>query len=205
MEEALGEGKRLNEVYEINRRFLDLIALQVLGREGGYYGLPAELCLRIAELEPSQRDAAATVPMLLVTAARQAATDVSAVHDRQGESSRLTEDVEVAAQRFTASLLTWLIQDAQQNHSLSSLWLGGSASSGDSLRNLSFGDIQVLALYADKILAACFTDRPQLWNDLIHAARTGDPQLQARARLAALSRSCPPESVIKARGMHNPR
>ena len=205
MDEARGEGKRLNEIYEINRRFLDLIALQVLGRAGGYYGLPAELCLRIAELDPSQRDAAATVPMLLVTAARQAAAEVSAVHDRQDESSRLAEDVEVAAQRFTASLLIWLTQDAQQNHSLSSLWMGGSAASGDSLRKLSFADIQVLALYADRILAACFTDRPQLWNDLIHAAKTGDPQLQARARLAALSRSYPPESFIKARGTRNPR
>lgn len=205
MEESQGEAKRLNEIHDINRRFLDLIALRVLISDGGYYGLPAELCLRIAELEPAQRDAAAMVPMLLVTAARQAAEDVSAVHDRQDESSRLTEDVEVAEQRFTASLLTWLIQDVQQNHSLSSLWLGGFGASRESLRNLSFADIQVLARYAHRILSACFADRPQLWSDLIQAARTSDPQFQDRARLAALSRSYPPESIIKAPGTRNPR
>ena len=205
MDNARGEGKRLDEIHEINRRFLDLIALRVLASDGGYYGLSAELCLRIAELDSSQRDVAAMVPVLLVTAARQAAADVSAVHDRQDSGTRLTEDVEAEEQRFAASLLTWLIQDVQQSHSLSSLWLGASGSDHEPVRNLSFGEVQVLARYADRILAACFTDRPQLWIDLIHAARSGDAQRQDRARLAALARSYPLQSILNPRGMRKPR
>lgn len=190
MENSGGDGKRLEEIFEINRRFLDLIALRVGAGGKNQYGLPPELCARIAKLLPSQRDAVALAPMLLVTADRRAVEDASAVHDAQLQAAPMDENVEVAEQNFAASLLTWLTQDVQQNHSLASLWLGVSGHRHEPVRDLSFSDIQILARYAHRILSACFTDRLQLWKDLVGAARSGDPRRQERARLAALARSC---------------
>ncbi len=184
-------GRRLDEIYEINRRFLDLIALRVGSGGEDQYGLPRELCLGIAKLHPSQRDAVALVPMLLVTTTRRAVENASAVHDAQSKAARMEENVEAAEQNFAASLLTWLMQDVQQNHTLSSLWLGISDQRQEPVRNLSFADIQILARHANRILGASFTDCPQLWEDLIHAAGSGDPLRQESARLAALSRSFP--------------
>ena len=191
MESSGGDGKRLGEIFEINRRFLDLIALRAGAGREGQYGLPPELCARIAKLRPSQRDAVALAPMLLVTANRSAVEDASAVHDSRLGAAPTDENVEVAEQNFAASLLTWLTQDVQQNHSLASLWLGVSGQRHQPVRDLSFGDIQVLARHAHRILAACFTDRLQLWKDLVGAAGSDDPRRQERARLAALIRSCP--------------
>ena len=190
MENSGGDGKRLEEIFEINRRFLDLIALRVGAGSEDQYGLPPELCARIAKLLPSQRDAVALAPMLLVTANRRAVEDVSAVHEARLKAAPMTENVEVAEQNFAASLLTWLTQDVQQKHSLASLWLGVSGHRHEPVQDLSFGDIQILARYAHRILAACFTDRLRLWNDLVGAAGSDDPRRQEQARLAALARSC---------------
>ncbi len=205
MENAGVGGKWLEDIYEINRRFLDLIALRMGGSEEDHYGLPRELCAGVAKLHPSQRDAVALVPMLLVTATRRAVEKASAVHDAQGRDSRVEENIEAAEQNFVASLLTWLTQDGQQTHSLSSLWLGISCERREPVRDLSFAEIQILARHADRILAASFNDRPQLWEDLIHAAGSDDPRLQKRARLAALSRSFPVRSAPTFRGVRKLR
>ena len=192
-------------MYEINRRFLDLVALRADGKQSGCYGLSAALCRQIAEMNASQREAMAMVPMLLVTATRLVAAGERAVRDSQGRGARLAEDVESAERSFASALLTWLIQDAQQNHSLASLWLGDSDLRHESISDLSFGEIQVLSRYADRILSACFGDRPQLWNDLVSAARSNNRRRQTRARLAALARASPPEFVRPARGVRGPR
>ncbi len=196
MENSGGEGKRLEEIYEINRRFLDLVALRAGATGEGQYGLPPELCRGIAKLRPSQRDAVALAPMLLVTASRKAVAYASTVHDAQRKGARLHEPVEAAERSFAASLLTWLTQDVQQNHSLASLWLGVSGLRQEPVRDLSFGEIQTLSRYADRILAACFTDRLPLWDELVRAAGTNDPGRQECARLAALSRSCPTRAGV---------
>ena len=205
MENSGGEGKRLEEIYEINRRFLDLIALRARVGEQAQYGLAGELCLGIARLKPSQRDAMAMVPLLLVTATRGAVEDASAVHDAERRASPVEESVEMAEQNFAASLLTWLTQDLQQNHSLSSLWLGVGGGRQEPVRDLSFGDIQILARYADRILGASYADRPQLWEDLVAAALSSDPHRQEHARLAALSRSFPIQLGPAPRARRNSR
>lgn len=205
MENSGGEEKTLGEIYEINRHFLDLIALRVEGGAEDQYGLSRALCLEIAKLHSSQRDAVAMVPMLLVTATRSAVENASAVHDAQGKVPPMEENVEAAEQNFAACLLTWLTQNTQQHHSLSSLWLGMQGERREPVRGLSFADIQILARYAGRILGASFTDRPQLWKDLIRAAGSDDPRRQELARLAALSRSCPVRLSGSAGGRRYPR
>lgn len=185
------ERKRLEEIYEINRRFVDLIAQLDGNAAGGRYGLPEKLCGEIRALTDSQRDLVASVPLLLVTVTRGAVEKAETVRD-SGEGKhvdfRRNETVE---QVFGAALMTWLTQDAQQKHTLSSLWLGAAGHEGEPVRDLNFGDIQGLAPHAGSILKARFADRPKVWRDLLEAARSDDPQRQHLARLAVLPHSYP--------------
>lgn len=188
MKVRLEERRRLEEIHEINRRFLELIALQA-GDEK--YGLPGDLCERIRGLRAAQIDAVAGVPLLLVTATRRGVEKAGNVRDREDRRPQTYGKNEVAEQVFTAALMTWLTQDAQQHHSLASLWLGTRDGEGEPVRALNFGDIQNLAPYADIILGARFADRPKVWLDLIRAAESDDARRQQLARLAVLPHSYP--------------
>lgn len=182
------ERRRLEEIHEINRRFLELIATQANERK---YGLSADLCERIRALGDSQLDIVAAVPLLLVTASRRGVEKAGHVRDMENRHSRTYGKIEVAEQVFTAALMTWLTRDAQQNHSLASLWLGTRRGEGEPVGALSFGDIQNLAPFADIILGARFADRPDVWHDLIRAAESNDSRRQRLARLALLPHSYP--------------
>lgn len=189
---AGSEGrKRLEEIFEINRRFVDLIAQHAGNAAGGRYGLPGELCGELGALTGSQRDVVASVPLLLVTITRGAVEKAGTVRDSEQVEHRSLRRNEAAEQVFGAALMTWLTQDAQQNHTLSSLWLGAAGYEGEPLRDLNFGDIQGLAPHAGSILKARFADRPGVWSDLLEAARSDDPQRQHLARLAVLPHSYP--------------
>ena len=50
------ERKRLEEIFEINRRFVDLVARRDGSKAGGRYGLSGELCSEIRALTDSQRE-----------------------------------------------------------------------------------------------------------------------------------------------------
>ncbi len=185
------ERKRLEEIFEINRRFVDLIAQLGGDAAGGRYGLPEELCGKIRALTDSQRDLVASVPLLLVTVTRGAVENAETVRDsEEGEHPGFRKN-EAAEQVFGAALMTWLTQDAQQKHTLSSLWLGAAGHEGEPVRNLNFGDIQGLAPHSGAILKARFADRPKVWSELLGAARSDDPQRQHLARLAVLPHSYP--------------
>ena len=188
---GLEERKRLEEIHEINRHFLELIVLHTANERVGKYGLSADLCERIRELGASQLDVLASVPLLLVTATRRAVEQAGNVRDMENEQPRIYDKIEVAEQIFTVALMTWLTQDAQQHHSLASLWLGSEGGEGEPLRELNFDEIQKLAPYADMILNARFADRPKLWLDLILAAVSDDPRRHQLARLAVLPHSYP--------------
>ncbi|MDE0680739.1 MAG: hypothetical protein OXI11_11105 [Gammaproteobacteria bacterium] len=188
---GLEERKRLEEIHEINRHFLELIVLHTARERAGKYGLSADLCERIRDLGASQLDVLASVPLLLVTATRRAVEQAGNVRDMERERPRIYDKNDVAEQTFTAALMTWLTQDAQQHHSLASLWLGTEAGEGEPLRELNFDEIQKLAPYADTILNARFADRPKLWLDLIRAAESDDPRRHQIARLAVLPHSYP--------------
>lgn len=188
---GLEERKRIEEIHEINRRFLELIVLHAGAERAGKYGLSADLCERIRELGASRLDVLASVPLLLVTATRRSVEQAGHVRDMENEPPRSYDKKEVAEQVFTAALMTWLTQDAQQQHSMASLWLGTEAGDGEPLRELNFDEIQKLAPYADTILDARFADRPKLWFDLIRAAESDDPRRHQIARLAVLSHSYP--------------
>lgn len=185
------ERKRLEEIFEINRRFVDLIAQLDGDAAGGRYGLPEELCGEIRALTDTQRDLVASVPLLLVTVTRGAVEKAETVRDSEQEKHRGLRGHEAAEQVFGAALMTWLTQDAQQKHTLSSLWLGATGHEGEPVRDLNFGDIQGLAPHAGSILKARFADRPKVWRDLLGAARSDDPQRQHLARLAVLPHSYP--------------
>ena len=185
------ERKRLEEIFEINRRFVDLIARNDGAAGGGRYGLPEELCGEIRTLTDSQRDLVASVPLLLVTVTRGAVEKAETVRDTEGEKRRGFRGNEAAEQVFGAALMTWLTQDAQQKHTLSSLWLGAAGYEGEPVRDLNFGDIQGLAPHSRNILKARFADRPKVWSELLEAARSDDPQRQHLARLAVLPHSYP--------------
>ena len=187
---AIEERKRLDEIHEINRRFLELITLQ---SDGEKFGLSAELCERIRRLGDSQLDLVAGVPLLLVTATRRGVEEAGHVRDMENPSPRTYDKIEVAAQVFTAALMTWLAQDAQQYHTLASLWLGTRDRECEPVRALNFGDIQNLAPYANIILSARFANRPKVWLDLIRAAESNDLRRQQLARLAVLPHSYPIE------------
>ena len=191
MADGSEERKRLDEIFEINRRFVDLIAEQGGGAAPGRYGLPEELCSEIRALTPSQRDVVAGVPLLLVTVTRGAVEKAGTVRDSEDPGRRSFHRTEAAEQVFGAALITWLTQDAQQSHTLSSLWLGAARSEGEPVRNLNFGDIQSLAPHSASILKARFADRPKVWRELLQAARSGDPERQHLARLAVLPHSYP--------------
>ena len=180
--------KRLDEIHEINRRFLELIAFQ---QDGEKFGLSGDLCTRLRGLRDSQIDIVAGVPLLLVTATRRGVEKAGSVRDREDRRPLTYGKNEVAEQVFTAALMTWLTQDAQQQHSLASLWLGTGDGEGEPVRALNFGDIQNLAPYADVILGARFADRPKVWLDLIRAAESNDARRQQLARLAVLPHSYP--------------
>lgn len=184
------ERKRLEEIFEINRRFVDLIA-QHDGDAGGRYGLPEELCGEIRALSDSERDLVASVPLLLVTVTRGAVKKAETVRDSEEGEPRSFRRKEAAEPVFGAALMTWLTQDAQQKHTLSSLWLGAGSYEGEPVRDLNFGDIQGLAPHSGSILKARFADRPKVWSDLLEAARSDDPQRQHLARLAVLPYSYP--------------
>ena len=185
------ERKRLEEIFEINRRFVDLVAQHDRKEAGGRYGLSEELCGEIRALTDSQRDLVASVPLLLVTVTRGAVEKAETVRDSEQGRQPGFHGNEAAEQVFGAALMTWLTQDAQQKHTLSSLWLGAAASEGEPVRNLNFGDIQGLAPHSGSILKARFADRPKVWIDLLEAARSDDPERQHLARLAVLPHSYP--------------
>lgn len=185
------ERKRLEEIFEINRRFVDLIARNDGNEAAGRYGLPDELCGEIRALTDSQRDLVASVPLLLVTVTRGAVEKAETVRDSEERTHRGFRGSDAAEQVFGAALMTWLTQDAQQKHTLSSLWLGAPGSEGEPVRDLNFGDIQGLAPHSGTILKARFADRPKVWRDLLEAARSDDPQRQHLARLAVLPHSYP--------------
>lgn len=185
------ERKRLEEIFEINRRFVDLIARLDHDTAGGRYGLPEELCREIRALTDSQRDLVASVPLLLVTVTRGAVETAETVRDSEEGEDRGMLGNEAAEQVFGAALMTWLTQDAQQKHTLSSLWLGAAGQEGEPVRNLNFGDIQGLAPHSGSILKARFADRLKVWTELLEAARSDDPQRRHLARLAVLPHSYP--------------
>ena len=185
------ERKRLEEIYEINRRFVDLIAQLDRTAAGGRYGLPEELCREIRALTDSQRELVASVPLLLVTVTRGAVETAETVRDSEEGVGRGRLGNEAAEQVFGAALMTWLTQDAQQKHTLSSLWLGAAGQEGEPVRDLNFGDIQGLAPHSGSILKARFADRLKVWSELLEAARSDDPQRQHLARLAVLPYSYP--------------
>ena len=194
-EKRMGDGseerKRLDEIFEINRRFVELIARRDGGSAAARYGLPEELCGEIRALKNSQRDVVAGVPLLLVTVTRGAVEKAGKVRDSENGKRRSFRGIEAAEQVFGASLMTWLTQEAQQSHTLSSLWLGAERLEGEPLRKLNFGDIQSIAPHSASILKARFADRPKVWSDLLEAARSDDPQRQHLARLAVLPYSYP--------------
>jgi len=185
------ERKRLEEIFEINRRFVDLIAQLDPDAAGGRYGLPEELCGEIRALTDSERDLVASVPLLLVTVTRGAVAKAETVRDSEKGEDRGMRGNVAAEQVFGAALMTWLTQDAQQKHTLSSLWLGAVGQEGEPVRDLNFGDIQGLAPHSGSILKARFADRPKVWSELLEAARSDDPQRQHLARLAVLPYSYP--------------
>ena len=185
------ERKRLEEIFEINRRFVDLIAQLDRDEAVSRYGLPEEMCGEISELTDSQRDLVASVPLLLVTVTRGAVEKAETVRDSEEEGARGRLGHEAAEQVFGAALMTWLTQDAQQKHTLSSLWLGGAGQEVEPVRDLNFGDIQGLAPHSGSILKARFADRPKVWSELLEAARSDDPQRRHLARLAVLPHSYP--------------
>ena len=188
---ASEERKRLDEIFQINRRFVDLIARHEGDAEGGRYGLPDELCGQIRALTDSQRDAVASVPLLLVTVTRGDVERAGTVRDSEDGARRSPGGKDAAEQVFGAALMTWLTQDAQQNHTLSSLWLGTARHEGEPVGDLNFGEIQNLAPHSAGILKARFADRPGLWSELLRAAQSGDPKRQLLARLAVLPHSHP--------------
>ncbi len=190
MKKKTENRKRLEAIYEINQGFLGLI-VQRAHQCMDQFGLQADLCRKIAALSPSQRDVVATVPVLLVTVARRAIAQAKAVRDMEDVDCRTYQRIEVEAQNFAAALMTWLTQDAQQNHSLASLWLGVRGFDGEPIRSYSFGEIQTLAPHADTILKARFRNRPKVWSDLIRGAGSKDPRSRQLARLAVLPHSFP--------------
>lgn len=190
MKNSSNDRKRLDEIFEINRRFLDLIAGQAEDSKERY-GLPADVCLQVAALSPSERDSVATVPLLLVTATRRAVARTRLVQDKEDADCRTYSRRQVAEQNFTAALMIWLTQEAQQNHSLSSLWLGAPGFEGEPIRDLGFSDIQSLSPHAGTILKARFRNRPRVWQDLIRGARSKDSRRRQLARLALLPHSYP--------------
>ena len=190
MKKKTDNRKRLEAIYEINQGFLDLIVRRAhQGRD--QFGLQAGLCRKIAALSPSEREIVASVPVLLVTAARRAIAQAKAVHDMEDVDCRTYQRIEVEEQNFAAALMTWLTQDAQQNHSLASLWLGVRGFDGEPIKSLGFGEIQTLAPHADTILKARFRNRPAVWSDLLRGARSKDPRSRQLARLAVLPHSFP--------------
>lgn len=191
MADGSEERKRLDEIFEINRRFVDLIARQDGSAAAGKYGLAEELCGEIRALTNSQRNVVASVPLLLVTVTRGAVEKAGTVRDSEDPKRRSFRKIEAAEQVFGAALITWLTQDAQQSHTLSSLWLGAARFEGEPVRNMNFGDIQSIAPHSARILKARFADRPKVWGDLLQAARSDDPERQHLARLAVLPHSYP--------------
>ena len=188
---AAGKKSRLDEIHQINRRFLELIAMRACNNKNGTYGLPADLCGRIAGLSSVQRDIMAVVPLLLVTATSRAISEASAVRDEEVTEPQEYQRIDVAEQNFAAALMTWLTQDDQQKHTLASLWLGTSEFEGKPIENLSFGEIQNLAPFASRILRARLVDQPSMWTELILAAQSKDARRQQLARLALLPHSYP--------------
>lgn len=183
--------ERLEEIYEINRRFLHLISMRAQDSGERHYGLPACLCRRIAALSAIQCEAMAMVPLLLVTVASRAVSDASRVRDMEDVRPQTYRMVDVAEQNFMAALMIWLSQKAQQDHTLASLWQGVPDAGGKPACGLSFGEIQSLAPFAGRILRARLVDRPNVWADLIESVRSSDPRRQRLARLAVLPHSCP--------------
>ena len=191
MADESNERKRLEEIFEINRRFVDLIARHEGNADGGRYGLAEEYCREIRALTDSQRDAVASVPLLLVTVNRGDIERAGTVRDSEDGERRNPGGKDAAEQVFGAALMTWLAQDAQQNHTLSSLWLGASSQEGERVGNMNFGEIQSLAPHAASILKARFADRPGVWRELLRAAHSDDSKRQLLARLAVLPHSYP--------------
>ena len=115
---------QLDEIHQINRRFLELIAMRACNDKSDVYGLPADLCRQIAGLSGVQRDIMAVVPLLLVTAKSHAISEASAVRDEEMTEPQEYMRIDVAEQNFTTALMTWLTRGDQQEHTLASLWQG---------------------------------------------------------------------------------
>ncbi len=186
-----GQKSRLDEIHQINRRFLELIAMRACNNKNDIYGLPADLCRQIAGLSSVQRDIMAVVPLLLVTATGRAISEASAVRDEEMTEPQEYMRIDVAEQNFTTALMTWLTRGDQREHTLASLWQGTPESEGESIRHLSFGEIQMLAPFAGRILRARLVDRPGMWTELILAAQSKDSRRQQLARLGLLPHSYP--------------
>ena len=160
MAEGSDARKRLEEIFDINRRFIDLITRQEGRAAAPAYGLDERLCGEIGALTHSQRDVIASVPVLLVTVTRSSIEKAGTVRDSESPGLLSPLTIEAAEQVFGASLMTWLTQDSQQRHTLASLWLGPGRAGGEPVRDLNFGEIQSIAPHAASILKARFADRP---------------------------------------------
>ena len=191
MTRAGRKKSQLDEIHQINRRFLELIAMRACNDKNDVYGLQADLCRQIAGLSGVQRDIMAVVPLLLVTATSHAISEASAVRDEEVTEPQEYMRIDVAEQNFTTALMTWLTRGDQQEHTLASLWQGTPESEGEPIRHLSFGEIQMLAPFAGEILRARLVDRPGMWTELILAAKSKDSRRQQLARLALLPHSYP--------------
>lgn len=86
------------------------------------------------------------------------------------------------ARLFTAALLTWLWKMDRCDQLVTALCIGP----GTQLPPLSIPVIEEFAGQATRHLRVRFGEHPRIWPDLIRAARSHDPDLRLRSRLAVL-------------------
>lgn len=173
-----------SEIHDLNLEFLRLVKD---GRRGTrrVFGLDSAVADQIARLTAAQLEAAVATPCLLAVIARirQPGPLGTMISEPPLEAEAQWQE---ASRVFLASLMTYVWQTARRDPLLASLCAGRANDCGAPVREAGFRELRMLCDSRNYALRARFHEHPRFWQDLVSAARGGDPHRVHLARMSGI-------------------
>ena len=170
------------ELQDLNREFLALLTDSRAGEAAWRsLGLAPATASQLRSLSAAELDFIASVPGLLADFRRLPGS--LGVSERPPADATLDGEWLQAAAVFTAGLLTYLWQLSRRDRLLTAICLGPGPDPRQSIRAVSFKDIQHCAMHSAAELRTRLGWHPHWWADLLEAARSGDTDQRERCRL----------------------
>lgn len=173
-----------SEIRDLNLEFLRLVRD---GRRGTrpVFGLDSGVADQLGRLMAAQLEAAAATPCLLagVARVRQPGPLATKISEPPLETEVQWQE---ASRVFLASLMTYVWQTARRDPLLAGLCAGPANDWAAPLREAGFRELRELCDSRHYGLTARFHGHPRFWQDLVSAARGGDPQRVHLARMSGI-------------------